>query len=97
MTTAASRRNVLKSGAGVVAAGLAAQALPDAAVAQGIAGIMARQRMSPYLPGIRSRLWRSVPATPGSIPAADSALPAPTAAAAPVLALLSRLPLDDEA
>jgi cytosine/adenosine deaminase-related metal-dependent hydrolase len=35
MTTAASRRDVLKSGAGIVAAGLAAQALPDAAVAQG--------------------------------------------------------------
>ena len=86
------------------------RALYDAAVAQGIAGIMARQRMSPYLPGIRSRLWRFVAATPGSAApgpdvaadaadaggAADAAeLPPPTAAA-PVLALISRLPLDDE-
>ena len=47
------------------------RALYDAAVAQGIAGILARQRMSPYLPGMRSRLWRYVPATPGSIPAAE--------------------------
>jgi bifunctional non-homologous end joining protein LigD len=93
-------RRVLRPGDEVVAVPAIAtegRALYDAAVAQGIAGILARQRMSPYLPGIRSRLWRSVPATPGSIPAADSALPAPTAAAAPVLALLSRLPLDDEA
>ena len=35
MTTAATRREVLKSGAGIVAGGLAAQALPDAASAQG--------------------------------------------------------------
>ena len=93
-------RRVLRPGDEVVAVPAIAtegRALYDAAVAQGIAGILARQRMSPYLPGVRSRLWRSVPATPGSIPAADSALPAPTAAAAPVLALLSRLPLDDEA
>ncbi len=76
------------------------RALYDAAVAQGIAGILARQRMSPYLPGIRSRLWRFVAATPGSAPPsaevlADADLPPPTAAA-PVLALISRLPLDDE-
>ena len=39
-------------------------ALFEAAVAQGIAGILARQRSSPYLPGVRSRLWRFVAAAP---------------------------------
>ncbi len=73
------------------------RALYDAAVAQGIAGILARQRMSPYLPGMRSRLWRYVAATPGASPDAASGDAEVTAAAsAPVLALISRLPLDDE-
>jgi bifunctional non-homologous end joining protein LigD len=98
-------RKVLRPGDEVVAVPAIAsegRALYDAAVAQGIAGILARQRMSPYLPGIRSRLWRFVAATPGSAapgpegPAGgDGELPPPTAAA-PVLALISRLPLDDE-
>jgi bifunctional non-homologous end joining protein LigD len=93
-------RRVLRPGDEVVAVPAIAsegRALYDAAVAQGIAGILARQRMSPYLPGIRSRLWRFVPAVPGSAPPeAGDPLPAPTAAIAPVLALISRLPLDDE-
>ena len=62
-------RRVLRPGDEVVAVPAIAtegRALYDAAVAQGIAGILARQRMSPYLPGIRSRLWRFVAATPGS-------------------------------
>ena len=62
-------RKVLRPGDEVVAVPAIAtegRALYDAAVAQGIAGILARQRMSPYLPGIRSRLWRFVAATPGS-------------------------------
>jgi bifunctional non-homologous end joining protein LigD len=83
-------------------------ALFDAAVAQGIAGILARQRSSPYLPGVRSRLWRFVAAKPGATepgPAADAeaaavgvaaANPDGVGAAAPVLALISRLPLDDD-
>lgn len=33
------------------------RALHDAVVAQGIAGVMARVRRSPYLPGVRSGLW----------------------------------------
>ncbi len=101
-------RRVLRPGDEVVAVPAIAgegRALYDAAVAQGIAGIMARQRMSPYLPGIRSRLWRFVAATPGSagpgpdvaVDAAEAADLAPPTAAAPVLALISRLPLDDEA
>ncbi len=58
--------------------------------------------MSPYLPGIRSRLWRFVAATPGSAapgpesPSGDDGELRPPTAAAPVLALISRLPLDDE-
>ena len=41
------------------------RALFAAVAAQGLAGILARQRTSPYLPGIRSRLWRFVPAHAG--------------------------------
>ncbi|HET9435723.1 MAG TPA: hypothetical protein VFO50_02610 [Candidatus Limnocylindrales bacterium] len=36
------------------------RALFEAVAAQGLAGILARQRSSPYLPGVRSRLWRFV-------------------------------------
>jgi bifunctional non-homologous end joining protein LigD len=92
-------RRVLRPGDEVVAVPAIAtegRALYDAAIAQGIAGILARQRMSPYLPGVRSRLWRYVAATPGSA-VADDGSPPPTVASAPVLALISRLPLDDEA
>jgi len=68
------------------------RALHAAAAAQGIAGILARQRTSPYLPGVTSRLWRYV-AVAGPkrvpVPATDPAEPA----AAPVIALIRRLPL----
>src|SRR4051794_33367709 len=36
------------------------RALFEAVTAQGLAGVRARQRSSPYLPGVRSRLWRSI-------------------------------------
>jgi bifunctional non-homologous end joining protein LigD len=75
------------------------QALHAAAAAQGIGGIMARQRTSPYLAGVKSRLWRFVPVAPAPAIGARAAQAtialedhAPTAAA-PVLALISRLPL----
>ncbi len=78
------------------------RALHAAAAAQGIAGVMARERMSPYLSGVRSRLWRYVPIAPspvasGGRPAAAQSTFAledhdPTAAA-PVIALIRRLPL----
>jgi bifunctional non-homologous end joining protein LigD len=73
------------------------RALFDAIVAQGLAGMMARQRQGPYLPGVRSRLWRFIPAVEGSVPAAElaEAPEEPTSATAPVLALLSRLPLEE--
>jgi ATP-dependent DNA ligase len=95
-------RRILRPGDEVVAVPAIAtegRALFDAIVAQGLAGMMARQRQGPYLPGVRSRLWRYIPAIAGSVPAAELAdAPAePTSATAPVLAMLSRLPLEDEA
>lgn len=89
------------------------RALHAAAVGQGIAGIMARQRTSPYLPGIRSRLWRSIASgeragggadggggdaksARGSEVAEGSEIPAPSSGAAPVIALIRRLPFDED-
>ena len=83
-------------------------ALHAAVAAQGIAGVLARRRTSPYLPGVRSRLWRSIVAVPR--PAGEQAgLDAPPDDAgalrgddgaaigtAPVLALFRRLPLEHE-
>ena len=56
-------RGVLRPGDEVVAVPPIAsegRALFEAVTAQGLHGIRARQRSSPYLPGVRSRLWRSV-------------------------------------
>jgi bifunctional non-homologous end joining protein LigD len=94
-------KRILRPGDEVVAVPAIAtegRALFDAIVAQGLPGMMARQRQGPYLPGIRSRLWRFIPAVEGSVPAADlaDAPDEPTSATAPVLAMLSRLPLDDD-
>ena len=56
-------------------------ALHAAVSAQGIAGILARRRASPYLPGVRSKLWRAIPAAaPDEVPPAT---PAPAATTAP--------------
>jgi ATP-dependent DNA ligase len=69
-------------------------ALHEAVTAQGIAGVLARRRTSPYLPGVRSRLWQSIPAGPrepgGAAPEADTS---GASASGPVLALFRRLPL----
>jgi bifunctional non-homologous end joining protein LigD len=97
-------RRILRPGDEVVAVPAIAgegRALHAAAAAQGIAGVMARQRSSPYLSGVRSRLWRFVPTG-----AAGAAVPVPAgeraetdqesesgAASAPVVALIRRLPL----
>jgi bifunctional non-homologous end joining protein LigD len=96
-------RRVLRPGDEVVAVPAIAsegRALFEAVVAQGIAGVMARQRTSPYLSGIRSRLWRFIPAIRSPKKARrmaeatrDSLEPREGAANAPVLALISRLPL----
>jgi bifunctional non-homologous end joining protein LigD len=98
-------RRVLRPGDEVVAVPAIAtegRALFEAVVAQGIAGVLARQRTSPYLPGMRSRLWRFVAAAgTGDGPVAAGETDAlgegelESRAAAPVLALISRLPLDD--
>jgi bifunctional non-homologous end joining protein LigD len=98
-------RRVLHPGDEVLAVpAIAAEgrALHEASAAQGIAGVMARQRTSPYLAGVRSRLWRFIPAEPiapgDPIPfdrksAERDAEELETTAAAPVVALIRRLPL----
>ena len=100
-------RRVLRPGDEVLAVpAIAAEgrALHEAAAAQGLAGVLARQRTSPYLPGTKSRLWRFIAsevagaagrgvADPAA-PVADGADGDPVmAAAAPVVALIRRLPL----
>jgi bifunctional non-homologous end joining protein LigD len=93
-------KRVLRPGDEVVAVPAIAgegRALHEAAAAQGIAGVMARQRTSPYLPGVKSRLWRFIPtlaAGPVAVGPGESVeSEAPTAASAPVVALIRRLPL----
>jgi bifunctional non-homologous end joining protein LigD len=74
------------------------RALHDAVVGQGLAGVLARVRSSPYLPGIRSRLWRYVAAAPVGDREPDELDESSDAPAnAPVLAVIERLPLLDEA
>jgi len=74
-------------------------ALHGAVSAQGIAGVLARRRTSPYLPGTRSRLWRSIAAgAPGeTVKAADDGhgQELPETGTAPVLALFRRLPFEE--
>jgi ATP-dependent DNA ligase len=69
-------------------------AVHAAATAGGLAGVLARRLTSPYLPGVRSRLWRFVPAgAPTAGPPAGSD-DADGPAASPVLTVMRRLPLD---
>ena len=95
-----SLRRVLRPGDEVVAVPAIAgegRALYDAAATQGIAGIMARQRSSPYLPGIRSRLWRFIAVGEAPLgadrPPGETETPEPETSTAPVVALIRRLPL----
>jgi bifunctional non-homologous end joining protein LigD len=77
------------------------RALYEAVSGQGLYGIRARQRSSPYLPGVRSRLWRTIAvgeaarraAATGDEHAEESGLPG---RAQHVLALIRRLPLEFE-
>lgn len=80
------------------------RALHAAVEAQGLAGVLARVRTSPYLPGVRSRLWRFVAAgvTGGSRVASPADEDVETAdlersprGSAPVLAVIARLPLGE--
>jgi ATP-dependent DNA ligase len=89
-------RQVLRPGDEVVAVPSIASegmALFEAVTAQGLFGIRARQRASPYLPGVRSRLWRSVAVDAA---ARDSVVAevVPGERAERVLALIRRLPLE---
>lgn len=102
-------RQVLRPGDEVVAVPAIAgegRALFEAVSGQGLFGVRARQRSSPYLPGVRSRLWRSVtvagPAEGtagggvgalGSLEPVD-ALGEPGERAERVLSLIRRLPLE---
>jgi hypothetical protein len=84
------------------------RALHAAVSEQGIAGVLARRRSSPYLPGVRSTLWRSILASPPGerlAPDADGARgelaaggPGGDSATgtAPVLAMFRRLPFPEE-
>jgi bifunctional non-homologous end joining protein LigD len=100
-------RKVLRPGEELVAVSAIAEegrALFAAVAEQGLAGIRARQAGSPYLPGVRSRLWRSIAVAPGKrgarVPARvdgdalDRARRGSEGSGeAPVLALIARLPL----
>lgn len=99
-------REVLRPGDEVVAVpAIAAEgrALFDAVASQGLHGIRARQRTSPYLPGIRSRMWRSVEVS-GAAEAAGAAAAGEGHEVAEVLggraervlAMIRRLPLEFE-
>ncbi|MEO5704698.1 MAG: hypothetical protein ABIZ52_01120 [Candidatus Limnocylindrales bacterium] len=106
-------RQVLRPGDEVVAVpSIAAEgmALFEAVTGQGLFGIRARQRTSPYLPGVRSRLWRSVAvvgsgaetgprgvaarADAAEMAAATDITGAPSGRGQHVLALIRRLPLE---
>jgi ATP-dependent DNA ligase len=101
----ATLRRVLVPGDAIVAVPAIAGegvALHRAVSAQGIAGISARERRGPYLPGVRSRLWLSIEAERGSGPgyvlaAAETTDEDGGSFVAPALALIQRLPFDDEA
>jgi ATP-dependent DNA ligase len=77
------------------------RALHAAVSEQGIAGILARRRDGPYLPGVRSRLWQAIPATPGGVSGAPVATgpesePIVETGTAPVMALFRRLPFAED-
>jgi bifunctional non-homologous end joining protein LigD len=73
------------------------RALYAAVAEQGVWGVLARARTSPYLPGVRSRLWRVI-AVRSDGADRDETAPwpddVPVRPAAPVLTVLRRLPLD---
>ena len=103
-------RHVLRPGDEVVAVPAVpadGRALFEAVTAQGLRGIRARQRTSPYLPGVRSRLWRTVEVGGVGASKLEQRIAAAQMAAATdiaggdgrserVLALIRRLPLEFE-
>ena len=102
-------RQVLRPGDEVVAVpaiNTEGRALFEAVTGQGLYGIRARQRSSPYLPGVRSRLWRTIAiddaatgetSLSGALPQEDAiTIGEPGERRERVLALIRRLPLDFE-
>jgi ATP-dependent DNA ligase len=100
-------RQVLRPGDEVVAVpGIVTEgrALFEAVSTQGLLGIRARQRTSPYLPGVRSRLWRSIAVgDPGAAAPVDALPPEDVELIAGVpdrgervLSLIRGLPLEFE-
>ncbi len=99
-------RGVLRPGDEVVAVPSVetdGRALFEAVAAQGLHGVRARQLGSPYLPGVRSRLWRCVAVAGGGEAIRGAPLEGGPAAVLPspdqkahVLALIRRLPLEFE-
>jgi ATP-dependent DNA ligase len=102
-------RQVLRPGdeaVAVPAINTEGRALFDAVSGQGLYGIRARQRSSPYLPGIRSRLWRTVAIDnamtgearlSGALPQEDAiTVGEPGERRERVLSLIRRLPLQFE-
>jgi bifunctional non-homologous end joining protein LigD len=72
------------------------RALCAAAADQGVGWVLARDRRSPYLAGVRSSLWRliTVHSDAAAIPASRAA-ELGDAGSSPILALIRRLPLDE--
>jgi bifunctional non-homologous end joining protein LigD len=71
------------------------RALSAAASAQGVGWVLARDRRSPYLAGVTSKLWRLIEIKPdGAVRPTEPGPPEP-AGSSPILALIRRLPLDD--
>ena len=72
------------------------QALCAAAAGQGVGWVLARDRRSPYLAGVRSGLWRLIDVHPESgAPAARPPSAPEGPLTSPILALIRRLPLED--
>ena len=71
------------------------RALCAAAADQGVGWVLARDRRSPYLAGVRSSLWRLIAVGPGAAQAGREAPEGGEASSSPILALIRRLPLED--
>jgi len=72
------------------------RALCAAAADQGVGWVLARDRRSPYLAGVRSSLWQLIAVHPDAADLGSSPeTRAGEAAGSPILALIRRLPLDD--
>jgi bifunctional non-homologous end joining protein LigD len=73
------------------------RALCAAAADQGVGWVLARDRRSPYLAGVRSSLWRLIAVHSDAAASPVSVPPAPAeSASSPILALIRRLPLEDQ-